>query len=177
MRSGVIAQKVGMMRVFTDAGEHAAGDCAAIGQLSGYRPPHQGQERLRGAPARLGHRKVKGVNKAERGHFAAAKVEPKRKLAEFRVEENELIRSARKSPPIISSSASSGRHRTSIGKGFAGPMKRLEFRRSARHHGVVDLAPLHGSPAAARIQARPSRTRRWRPHGRGSRDHAQSQWS
>ena len=51
-------------------------------------------------------RKVQRTTKADRGHFAMAKVEPKRKLAEFRVDEDGLIESAPKSPRIISWSAS-----------------------------------------------------------------------
>jgi len=58
-------------------------------------------------PAWYRHAKVKNVSKAERGRFAVAKVEPKLKLAEFRVEEDALLPVGAKSRRIISSSASS----------------------------------------------------------------------
>ncbi len=87
MRSGVIAQKVGMTRVFTDAGEHVPVTVLRLANCQVVAPPHQGEERLRRAAARLRHAQGRRTcAKAERGHFAVAKVEPKRKLAEFRVE-------------------------------------------------------------------------------------------
>src|SRR5947208_1435220 len=91
MRSGVIAQKMGMTRIFSDAGEHVPvtvlrlANCQVVAQRTkeknGYTAVQLGS----------GTRKIANVGKAERGHFAVAKVEPKRKLAEFRVEEKELI--------------------------------------------------------------------------------------
>src|SRR3954463_15827225 len=91
MRSGVIAQKVGMTRVFTDAGEHVPvtvlrlGNCQVVG--------HRTKDKNGYVAVQLGSgtRKINNVSKAERGHFAVAKAEPQRNLAEFRVEENELI--------------------------------------------------------------------------------------
>src|SRR5206468_589505 len=91
MRSGVIAQKVGMTRVFTDGGEHVPvtvlrlANCQVVAQRTkeknGYVALQLGS----------GSRKPNALSKAARGHFAAASVEPKRKLAEFRVDESELI--------------------------------------------------------------------------------------
>jgi large subunit ribosomal protein L3 len=91
MRSGVIAQKVGMTRLFTDAGEHVPvtvlrlNNCQVVG--------HRTKDKNGYVALQLGSgtRKVKNVSKAERGHFAVAKVEPKRKLAEFRVSDDGLI--------------------------------------------------------------------------------------
>src|SRR4051794_21501424 len=91
MRSGVIAQKVGMTRVFTDTGEHVPvtvlrlAQCQVVG--------HRNKEKNGYVAMQLGSgtRRPKSMSKAERGHFAATKIEPKRKLAEFRVEEGELI--------------------------------------------------------------------------------------
>jgi large subunit ribosomal protein L3 len=108
MRSGVIAQKVGMTRVFTDGGEHVPvtvlrlANCQVIG--------HRTKDKNGYVALQLGAgtRRSNNMGKALRGHFAVAKVEPKRKLAEFRVDEKELIpvgaeitaapRSARASP-------------------------------------------------------------------------------
>ena len=91
MRSGVIAQKLGMTRVFTEAGEHVPvtvlrlGNCQVLG--------HRTKEKNGYVALQLGSgsRKVNNVSKAERGNFAVAKVEPKRKLAEFRVSDDALI--------------------------------------------------------------------------------------
>src|SRR5215471_167046 len=91
MRSGVIAQKLGMTRVFTEAGEHVPvtvlrlGKCQVLG--------HRTKDKNGYVALQLGSgtRKVNNVSKAERGNFAIAKVEPKRKLAEFRVSDDALI--------------------------------------------------------------------------------------
>src|SRR5258708_8053513 len=91
MRSGVIAQKLGMTRIFTDAGEHVPVTVLRLAncQVVGHRTKDQnGYVALQlGA----GKRKVQSTTKADRGHFAVAKAEPKRKLAEFRVDADCLI--------------------------------------------------------------------------------------
>src|SRR5438270_8964602 len=146
MRSGVIAQKMGMTRVFTEAGEHVPvrllrlANCQVVA--------HRTKEKNGYVALQLGSgmRKPKNLTKATRGHFAAAKVEPKRKLAEFRVEEGDLI-------PIGAEITAdhfvvgqfvdvSG---TSIGKGFAGPMKRWNFGGLRASHGVSISHRSHGS--------------------------------
>src|ERR1041385_9018341 len=91
MRSGVIAQKLGMTRVFTDAGEHIP---VTVLKLDGCQVVgHRTQDKNGYVALQLGSgkRKPKNVPKAERGNFAVAKVEPKRKVAEFRVTDAELI--------------------------------------------------------------------------------------
>ena len=146
MRSGVIAQKVGMMRVFTDAGEHVP---ATVLQLANCQViAHRTKDRDGYVALQLGSgtRKVRNVSKAERGHFAVAKVEPKRKLAEFRVEESELIPVGAE---ITADHFVVGQYvdvtGTSIGKGFAGPMKRWNFGGLRATHGVSDSHRSHGS--------------------------------
>jgi large subunit ribosomal protein L3 len=137
MRSGVIAQKVGMTRIFTDAGEHVPvtvlrlAQCQVVG--------HRSKDRDGYVALQLGSgtRKVKNVSKAERGHFAVAKVEPKRKLAEFRVSEDALIPVGAE---ITADHFVVGQFvdvtGTSIGKGFAGGMKRWNFAGLRASHGV-----------------------------------------
>ena len=91
MRSGVIAQKVGMTRVFTDAGEHVP---VTVLKLDGCQVvAHRTQEKNGYIAVQLGigRAKVKNVSKAERGRFAVAKVEPTLKIAEFRVDADGLI--------------------------------------------------------------------------------------
>lgn len=137
MRSGVIAQKMGMTRVFTDAGEHIPvtvlrlGNCQVVGHRTndknGYVALQLG----------AGNRKVKNVTRAERGNFAIAKVEPKRKVAEFRVSEDAMIPVGAE---ITADHFIVGQFvdvtGTSIGKGFAGGMKRWNFGGLRATHGV-----------------------------------------
>jgi large subunit ribosomal protein L3 len=146
MRSGVIAQKVGMMRVFTDAGEHVP---ATVLQLANCQViAHRTKDKNGYVALQLGSgtRKVRNVSKAERGHFALAKVEPKRKLAEFRVQESELIPVGAE---ITADHFVVGQYvdvtGTSIGKGFAGPMKRWNFGGLRASHGVSVSHRSHGS--------------------------------
>src|SRR5246127_3085613 len=146
MRSGVIAQKMGMMRVFTEAGEHVPvtvlrlGNCQVVAHRTtdknGYVALQLG----------AGSRKVKNVVKAERGHFAIAKVEPKRKVAEFRVSEDAVIPVGAE---ITADHFVVGQFvdvtGTSIGKGYAGPMKRWNFAGLRASHGVSISHRSHGS--------------------------------
>ena len=146
MRSGVIAQKIGMTRLFTDAGEHLSvtvvrlAQCQVIAHrtkdINGYVAMQLGS----------GSRKVKNVSKAERGRFAVAKVEPKRKIAEFRVTDDALIPVGAE---ITADHFVVGQFvdvtGTSIGKGFAGPMKRWNFAGLRASHGVSISHRSHGS--------------------------------
>ena len=96
MRSGVIAQKLGMTRIFTDAGEHIPVTVLKLdnARLSASAPTTRTAiPRCSSAPARAS---LQRVTKAERGNFAVAKVEPKRKLVEFRVEPGQPDRGRRR---------------------------------------------------------------------------------
>ena len=110
-----------------------------------------------------GTRKVHNVSKAERGHFAVAKVEPKRKLAEFRVEESELIPVGAE---ITADHFVVGQFvdvtGTSIGKGFAGPMKRWNFGGLRATHGVSVSHRSHGSTGGRQDPGKTFKKRRWR---------------
>ena len=137
MRSGVIAQKVGMTRLFTEAGEHLPVTVLRLDQCQvvGHRTTDKnGYVALQlGA----GSRKVRSVSKAERGNFAIAKVEPKRKLVEFRVSEDGIIPVGAE---ITADHFVVGQFvdvtGTSIGKGYAGGMKRWNFGGLRASHGV-----------------------------------------
>jgi large subunit ribosomal protein L3 len=137
MRSGIIAQKVGMTRVFTDAGEHVpvtvlkVDHCQVVAhrtvEKNGYTAVQLG----------IGKAKVKNVSRAERGHFAVAKVEPKRKVAEFRVAPDALIPVGAE---ITADHFVPGQFvdvtGTTTGKGYAGGMKRWNFGGLRASHGV-----------------------------------------
>ena len=146
MRSGVLAQKIGMTRLFTESGEHVPvtvlrlGNCQVIG--------HRTKEKNGYVALQLGAgmRKAQSTTKADRGHFAVAKVEPKRKLAEFRVDEEGLIPIGAE---ITADHFVVGQFvdvtGTSTGKGWAGPMKRWNFAGLRASHGVSISHRSHGS--------------------------------
>jgi len=146
MRSGVIAQKMGMTRLFTEAGEHVPVTVLKLGQCQVV--AHRTKDKNGYVALQLGSgsRKVKNVPKAERGHFAVAKVEPKRKITEFRVSEDALIPVGAE---ITADHFVVGQFvdvtGTSIGKGFAGPMKRWNFGGLRASHGVSISHRSHGS--------------------------------
>jgi len=137
MRTGLIAQKLGMTRVFADDGNHVAvtvlrvANCQVVAQRTldkdGYIALQLG----------VGAAKVKNVTKPQRGHFAKAKVEPKARLAEFRVSEDALVDVGAE---ITAAHFVAGQYvdvtGTSIGKGFAGGMKRHNFHGLRATHGV-----------------------------------------
>ena len=137
MRSGVIAQKVGMTRVFTETGEHIPvtvlklGNCQVLG--------HRTTEKNGYVALQLGSgtRKTVYLPKAERGQFAVAKVEPKRKVTEFRVSQDALIPVGAE---IQADHFVVGQFvdvtGTSVGKGFAGGIKRWNFGGLRATHGV-----------------------------------------
>jgi large subunit ribosomal protein L3 len=146
MRSGVIAQKMGMMRVFTDAGEHVPVTVLRLGNCQVVAHRTKDKNGYVALQLGAGTRKVKNVVKAERGHFAIAKVEPKRKVAEFRVSEDAVIPVGAE---ITADHFVVGQFvdvtGTSIGKGFAGPMKRWNFGGLRASHGVSISHRSHGS--------------------------------
>jgi large subunit ribosomal protein L3 len=137
MRTGLIAKKLGMTRVFTDEGTHIpvtvlqVESCQVVAQRTrekdGYTALQLG----------VGTAKVKNVTKPQRGHFAAARVEPKAKLAEFRVSEDALVEVGAE---ITAAHFVPGQYvdvvGTSIGKGYAGGMKRHNFGGLRASHGV-----------------------------------------
>ncbi|MBB1247878.1 MULTISPECIES: 50S ribosomal protein L3 [unclassified Rhizobium] len=146
MRSGVIAQKVGMTRIYTDAGEHVP---VTVLRMEGCQVVAQRTEDKNGYTAvqlGAGVAKVKNVSKAMRGNFALAQVEPKAKLAEFRVSAENLLDVGTE---LAASHFVPGQlvdvTGTSIGKGFAGAMKRHNFGGLRATHGVSVSHRSHGS--------------------------------
>jgi len=146
MRSGVIAQKMGMTRVFTDAGEHVPVTVLRLANCQVV--AHRTKEKNGYVALQLGSglRKVQRTTKADRGHFAVAKVEPKRRVAEFRVDADGLIPVGAE---ITADHFVVGQYvdvtGTSTGKGFAGPMKRWNFAGLRASHGVSISHRSHGS--------------------------------
>lgn len=146
MRSGLIAQKVGMTRVFTDEGEHVPVTVLKVDGCQVVAVRTEEKDGYTAVQLGAGAIKVKNVTKAERGHFAKAEVEPKRKVAEFRVSPDALV--------DVGSELSAAHFvpgqfvdvtGTSIGKGFAGGMKRWNFGGLRASHGVSVSHRSHGS--------------------------------
>ena len=137
MRTGLIAQKMGMTRVFAEDGGHVpvtvlkVDDCQVIGTRTEERDGYSALQ------LGVGKAKVKNVSKAMRGHFAVARVEPKRKVVEFRVSSDALVDVG---ATITVDHFVSGQFvdvvGTSIGKGYAGVMKRHNFSGMRATHGV-----------------------------------------
>ncbi len=137
MRCGVLAQKVGMMRLFTETGEHVPVTVLRLANCQVV--AHRTKEKNGYVALQLGagSRKVQRANRADRGHFAVAKVEPKRKLAEFRVDDDAVIPIGAE---ITADHFVVGQFvdvtGTSTGKGWAGAMKRWNFAGLRASHGV-----------------------------------------
>jgi large subunit ribosomal protein L3 len=137
MRSGLIAQKLGMTRIYTDEGTVVpvtvlkVENCQVVAQKTSDKDGYTALQLGAGVP------KIKRLTKAERGHFAVAKVEPKRKLKEFRVSPDNVIPVGAE---ITVEHFVPGQFvdvtATSMGKGFAGGMKRWNFRGLRATHGV-----------------------------------------
>lgn len=146
MRTGIIVKKLGMSRVFQDDGSHVpvtllkVDGCQVVSHRTldtdGYDAVQLG----------TGTAKVSRMSKALRGHFSKAQVEPKKKLIEFRVSSDNLI--------AVGSELSAGHFVSgqfvdvtgiSIGKGFAGSMKRHNFGGLRASHGVSVSHRAHGS--------------------------------
>jgi large subunit ribosomal protein L3 len=146
MRTGLIAQKVGMSRIFTDEGVHIP---VTVLKVDGCHVVAQRTAESNGYDALqlgVGKAKVKNVSKGMRGHFAKAKVEPRQKLAEFRVSpENMVDVGAELSAAHFVDGQSVDVCGTSIGKGFAGAMKRHNFGGLRATHGVSISHRSHGS--------------------------------
>ena len=146
MRSGMIAKKVGMTRVWTDEGDNVPVTVLQIDGLQVVSTRTEEQHGYTAVQLGAGVRKVKHTTQAMRGHFAKAKVEPKRKLAEFRVSADNLLTVG---DELAASHFIDGQlvdvAGTSIGKGFAGAMKRHNFKGLRASHGVSVSHRSHGS--------------------------------
>jgi len=146
MRSGLIAQKLGMTRLFADDGTHVpvsvlkVDNCQVVAQRTADKDGYVALQ------LGVGTAKAKKVGQAMRGHFAKAEVEPKRRLAEFRVDTDALVEVGAE---IVADHFVKGQYvdvaGTSIGKGFAGAMKRWGFGGLRASHGVSVSHRAHGS--------------------------------
>lgn len=146
MRTGLIAQKVGMTRLFTDQGVHVPVTVLKVDKCEVVDVKTSDQHGYDAVQLGWGTAKPNRVSKALRGHFARAKVEPKKKLAEFRVSSDAVLTVGSE---ITADHFIAGQKvdvvGTSIGKGFAGGMKRHNFKGLEATHGVSISHRSHGS--------------------------------
>ncbi|RBI75789.1 50S ribosomal protein L3 [Roseovarius sp. TE539] len=146
LRSGVIAKKVGMTRLFMEDGRQVPVTVLQLDKLQVVARRTPEEHGYSAVQLGAGTARTKRVSKAMRGHFATAKVEPKRKVAEFRVAPENLIDVGEE---ITANHYFEGQFvdvcGTSIGKGFAGAMKRHNFRGLEMTHGVSISHRSHGS--------------------------------
>ena len=146
MRSGLIARKLGMTRVFDAEGAHVPVTVLQVEKCEVVAVRTAEKDGYDAVQLGVGAAKVKNVTKAQRGHFAKAKVEPKRKVAEFRVSADALIDvGAELSVAHFIPGQFVDVTGTSIGKGFAGVMKRHNFGGLRASHGVSISHRSHGS--------------------------------
>lgn len=137
MRTGLIAQKLGMSAVFGEDGRHIPVTVLKVDNCQVVANRTTEKDGYNAVQIGVGAAKVKNVTKAQRGHFAKAKVEPKRKLAEFRVSEDAMIDvGAELTVDHFVDGQFVDAIGTSKGKGFAGGMKRHGFGGLRASHGV-----------------------------------------
>jgi len=146
MRTGIIAQKVGMSRIFKEDGTHVPVTVLSVDNCQVVAHKTAEKDGYTALQLGVGAAKVSRQTKAQRGHFAKAKVEPKKKLVEFRVPADAMVDVGAE---IAASHFVGGQFvdvtGTSIGKGFAGAMKRHNFGGLRASHGVSISHRSHGS--------------------------------
>ncbi|MFD1808235.1 50S ribosomal protein L3 [Gemmobacter lanyuensis] len=146
MRSGVIAKKLGMTRLFLEDGKQVPVTVLQLDALQVVAQRTADKDGYTAVQLGAGSAKAKNTTAAQRGHFAKANVAPKRKVAEFRVSAENLIDVGAE---ITADHYLAGQFvdiaGTSIGKGFAGAMKRHNFGGLRASHGVSISHRSHGS--------------------------------
>ncbi|NDR58048.1 50S ribosomal protein L3 [Aliiruegeria sabulilitoris] len=146
MRSGVIAKKVGMTRLFLEDGKQIPVTVLQLDNLQVVDQRTMDRDGYTAVQLGAGSAKAKRTSQAMRGHFSAANVAPKRKVAEFRVDPANLIEvGAEISAEHYVAGQKVDVSGTSIGKGFAGAMKRHNFGGLRASHGVSISHRSHGS--------------------------------
>jgi large subunit ribosomal protein L3 len=146
MRTGLLAKKLGMTRIFKEDGTHVPVTVLHVDNVQVVAARTEEKDGYTAVQIGYGKAKVKNVSQPNKGHYAKAKVEPKAKLVEFRVDADAILE-----PGATLSAAHfvagqivdiSG---TTKGKGFAGAMKRWNFSGLEASHGVSISHRSHGS--------------------------------
>ena len=146
MRTGLLAKKLGMTRLFKDDGTHVPVTVLHLDAVQVVAARTEENDGYSAVQLGWGHAKVKNVSKPNKGHFARAKVEPKARLAEFRVTADAVLEPG----ATLSAAHFLVGQRVDVccttkGKGFAGAMKRWNFAGLEASHGVSISHRSHGS--------------------------------
>jgi large subunit ribosomal protein L3 len=137
MRTGLIAKKLGMTRIFKDDGTHVPVTVLHLDEVQVVDTRTQERDGYTAVQLGITKAKVKNVTKPQRGHYARVKVEPKKKLVEFRVAADAVLEhGATLSAAHFVVGQKVDVTGTSQGKGFQGGMKRWNFRGLEASHGV-----------------------------------------
>src|SRR5436853_2390504 len=146
MRTGVIAKKVWMTRLFQDDGRHVPVTVLALENLQVVARRTADNDGYDAVQLGAGSAKAKNLSKPQRGHFGKAEVEPKAKVVEFRVDEGNLLDvGAELSADHFVAGQLVDVQGVTQGKGFAGAMKRWNFGGLRATHGVSVSHRSHGS--------------------------------
>ncbi len=146
MRTGLIARKLGMTRLFKDDGSHVPVTVLHLDEVQVVDARTMERDGYTAVQLGTSVAKVKNVSRANRGHYARVKVEPRRKLVEFRCSADAVLESG----AIVTAAHFVPGQKidvtgTTKGKGFAGAMKRWNFRGLEASHGVSVSHRSHGS--------------------------------
>ncbi len=146
MRTGIIAKKLGMTRLFREDGTHVPVTVLHMDDVRVVSARTQERDGYAAVQLGFGHAKTKNVTKPMKGHYAAAKVEPAIKLVEFRVADDAVLEAGQ----VLSAAHFTVGQKVDVagiskGKGFAGAMKRWNFSGLEATHGVSISHRSHGS--------------------------------
>jgi large subunit ribosomal protein L3 len=165
MRTGVIAQKVGMTRLFDGDGSHVPVTVLRLDNCQVVAVRSQEKDGYVALQLGVGKAKVKNVGKPMRGHYAKAKVEPKRKLVEFRVDPEAVVEVGQE---ITAAHFVAGQFvdvaGITIGHGFTGAMKRWNFAGLEASHGVSISHRSHGSTGGRQDPGRTFKNKKMAGH-------------
>ncbi len=165
MRTGLIAQKLGMTRILTDDGEHIPVTLLQVDKCQVVDIRTKEKHGYTAVQVGVGSRKPKNVTKPMRGHFAKANVEPKKKLAEFHVSDDALLSVG---DHISVDHFVAGQYvdvtGVSIGKGFAGVMKRHNFSGHRASHGASIAHRTQGSTGSCQDPGKVWKNKRMAGH-------------
>jgi large subunit ribosomal protein L3 len=145
-RTGLVAKKLGMTRIFKDDGTHVPVTVLHLDEVTVVDARTQKRDGYTAVQLGWGKAKVKNVSDPNKGHFARVKVEPKAKLVEFRCAADALLEPG----TVITADHFVVGQKIDVcgitkGKGFAGGMKRWNFRGLEASHGVSVSHRSHGS--------------------------------
>lgn len=147
MRTGVIAKKMGMTRLFQEGGRHVPVTVLSLEECQVVGARNQERDGYFAVQLGAGPRKAKNVNKPQREAFAKAEVEPKARVAEFRVDSEDALLPI--GATVTADHFIAGQmvdiQGVTQGKGFAGAMKRWGFGGMRATHGVSISHRAHGS--------------------------------